>query len=623
MIKNKFLFTFADASTLEIDDSRIVQPGIDLVARGTSDGILQIGGAKCSENNLVFDNEDGYFDDYDFDGANYIIYFKDSDDSDYVRKGVFNIDSATKQSTILNITAFDNMIKFESPFIEVDVTAPISCKNLLIAIGNHCGVPLSTLTFSNQDYVIERLPTSKTITNRQMVAHIAQIVCKCAMMNELGGLILDWYKPEPRIISGNGETDIISGNGKTDIISGNATGYGYHQSLWQGAEVANNDIIVTGIEVKAQGVESDYGETSFYGSEGYVLSISDNPLITEGKSQEVADFIGSVMVGFKFRIFKGSVKSTYKLNIGEPLYFKHKGKIVQSYYNKMETNVNQNTEIQFTAATPFKQLTDKADPDTTYLKKAEEIVKKYTSSMEEQQAMVTSLLALNLGMFTSTDKGPDGSMVYYAHEKPERSESMIIWKFTINARAVSTDGGQTWNAAQDANGNLTAQAIYASLIVAEMIKVGSALGGFTISDEGLTSTFTETFGPFTQDDKDRLTGIVLGTITPIESDYDKYDITRDGLLNSLDILYMTRIMNEIDGPTATYDIIINSKKPKEMIKLIRTGGGAGAGVSNTTILGAGVVSSSYIYATGAPSGSFTTADGKTITVTDGIITNIN
>lgn len=68
--------------------------------------------------------------------------------------------------------------------------------------------------------------------------------------------------------------------------------------------------------------------------------------------------------------------------------------------------------------------------------------------------------------------------MFYLHNKPTLEESMTIWKMTADAFAVSTDGGKTWNAGLDSEGNAVVNVLSAIGIQFDWARGGVlSLGG--------------------------------------------------------------------------------------------------------------------------------------------------
>lgn len=114
-----------------------------------------------------------------------------------------------------------------------------------------------------------------------------------------------------------------------------------------------------------------------------------------------------------------------------------------------------------------------------------------TAAYKIAEQQLTSLLAQSFGIFKTEEVLEDGSTIAYLHDKPTLADSTNIWKMTGDAMAVSSDGGQTWNAGVDAEGNaiyniLSAIGIEADWIRADNLSAISAnLGGWQIDEAGI------------------------------------------------------------------------------------------------------------------------------------------
>lgn len=93
------------------------------------------------------------------------------------------------------------------------------------------------------------------------------------------------------------------------------------------------------------------------------------------------------------------------------------------------------------------------------------------------------------------------------------------------------------------------------------------IGGFDITENGLTKSFQKTWGPFTEADLIRVQDIILGFIELTQADLDKYDIDGSGHLNGLDMFDMNRMRLGYDPYTVQYTITLNTQDMREMIVL--------------------------------------------------------
>lgn len=109
---------------------------------------------------------------------------------------------------------------------------------------------------------------------------------------------------------------------------------------------------------------------------------------------------------------------------------------------------------------------------------------------------LTQLMTNSFGLYKSEERLEDGSTVYYMHDLPELSKSKTIWKMTADAFAVSTDGGKTWTAGMDSDGNAVVTILSAVGVKSEWLDVdnlsaiNSNIGGWKIDENGLYKDIT-------------------------------------------------------------------------------------------------------------------------------------
>lgn len=154
-------------------------------------------------------------------------------------------------------------------------------------------------------------------------------------------------------------------------------------------------------------------------------------------------------------------------------------------------------------------------------------------------------------------------------------------------------------------------------------------GEITTSSFNITGSVTKYASDYSQADVARMNSIILGNITATADDYEKYDLDGDGLITIADLILCQKfVQGTLQSKTFDTSIKIGAGNEKEIVKLKNVAMGAES-VRATNIVGKNcvygklyrVLTSENEFVTGT-SGSFTTADGKTITVTNGIITAI-
>lgn len=164
---------------------------------------------------------------------------------------------------------------------------------------------------------------------------------------------------------------------------------------------------------------------------------------------------------------------------------------------------------------------------------------------------------------------------------------------------------------------------------------GSTIIGSTISADG--SVYYKASN-YNEDDVIRCNKIMLGSVTPNESDYLKYDINGDGSISINDLAIIDRMVQGTSGDySKNVSLVINPANKSGLIVAYENGemglrigrNGIRAKSLNTNRLDSDDVFSKRFLTTDSGgssfigvSGTFTTSDGKTVKVANGIIWQI-
>ena len=114
-----------------------------------------------------------------------------------------------------------------------------------------------------------------------------------------------------------------------------------------------------------------------------------------------------------------------------------------------------------------------------------ETVDQSLDAYDVKLAQMNELAANTLGFYYTEEKTEDGSIIAYRHDRPNLSESKIIYKTGIEGFFLSVDGGQTWKAGFDSNGDAVLNILYAIGIQSKWINTR----GFTATDNSGKETF--------------------------------------------------------------------------------------------------------------------------------------
>ena len=518
----KATIVLADSTVLDITEADIVENGLKINDGTSNGGSFQIGAAKINQCTLMLNNIEHKFDAYDFTDAVIMPYIglNLSETIEYLKKGYFVVDEPITAGSIIYLSTLDNMNKFDTPFSDVDQLFPCTNLQLLQAVCLHCGVSLATVSFTNSEHIINRRPSDDAITCREIVAWIAQMAGCFARCNVDGELELKWYDFEVFEIENNiyGGTfddstpytsgDDVDGGNFDDYDSGDTVDGGafdifdrYHHIYALGsATIGTDDVVITGVRVKAMGTESDYGETELFGSNGYVIEISDNPLIQEGNAALIANSVGAKIVGMRFRTCSVTAVSDPSREAGDVAYLTHKNNSYPILITNLSYQIGSLDGISCDAETPSKKQSARFSPQTKTIVEARKIAQQKITAYDLQVQQLTNLIAYGYGMYKSEELQPDGSYKYYMHNKPTIAESSVVWTINSGGLAISTDHGITWGV--DTNGNMLVNVLTAIGINATWINAGEIvgikittqqgkIGPFTMSAIGLASQFMQ------------------------------------------------------------------------------------------------------------------------------------
>lgn len=531
----------SDDTKLVIGNEDIWQGGIQISEMTSNSGNFEIGMCACNQLILKINNTTDKYSDYNFEGAVITLYIglQLSKTVEYIKKGVFTVDLSEQVGSYISLTCLDNTYMLDKPFSNVTINFPCTSLQLLQAVCTYCGLP-TVSTFTNSNFTIQKRPEDEALTCRDIVSYIAQISGCFARCNVNGVLELKWYdigafEQSDNLDGGIFDKDTPYSSGDT-ADGGNFINYNtgdnidggtflqmqrYHHiySLSQ-ATIGTDDVVITGIQVTDS---TETPETVLFGMSGYILAISENPLIqSKSDAQIVADLVGKKMVGMRFRTLSVSAKSDPTIEAGDVAYVSdRKGNSYQTLITSLDFIIRNYMGITCDAETPSKNSSTRYSAVTKSVVKARNEARKEITAYDIAVQQLTNLMVNSFGAFKSEEKLEDGSTIYYMHNKPTRAESQTIWKMTADAFAVSTDGGKTWNAGIDSQGNAVVNVLSAIGINAEWIKVLSTFtvgNNFSVNSDGIL----------------RATNANLtGKITANSGKIGPFDISKQGLMSDI------------------------------------------------------------------------------------------
>lgn len=501
LIKAKI--TFADNTVRQLTGDDIVSCDFD--QQVSSDSSFDIGTAIIGQMTITLNNHDGRFDACDFTKAQFVVWVGKqlSKGTEWIQRGVYTANQPDSYNGTIAISALDNMSKFEKPFrtflasVGALQGANASVRTLLTDMCRHCGVTWADGGDKAFDTKFEYGYVDSNATCRQALAYACQALCVNASITNDGRLRTVWYDSAPFEAESDldgGEFDAAKpyatgvskdGGNFTDYSSGASadggtffTNKGVHRLYaFSNITVNTDDVVITGVRVTERSVtvgsKTTNGGTYTVGAEGYVLDVSNNPLIIPGIGKSVADRIGAKVIGLRFRPFSGKHICVPSLEAGDCAYvIDRKQNAYKTYVTRVKYAVNGGMTVSCGAKSASRNSADNAGASTSAVVKARNELHQELGIRDETIKNLGESLANASGLYHTEAKQPDGSTVYYLHDKPTTGQSQIIYKVTASGIGISTDAGKTYATGLSADGNAVLNRIYAIGINADYLTTG-------------------------------------------------------------------------------------------------------------------------------------------------------
>lgn len=478
-------FTFTDGSTLSIADKDLWSNGFKFEDAVSQSGSFDIGAAIVNKLTLQINNFSGKYTDYIWDGARVVCYIglELSTGIEKIRICTMTVTDAPYQNTaIISLACEDSMRLFDRDYSDSKLSYPATRLQIIQDACEVCGVTLQSTRFDNDDFVIQNRPDDSSITFRQVIAWIAQMGCQWAKSDEYGRLCLGWYEREvPDKFYNLVETPWKDTDGN-DILD--TKGAQIITIMQKGITAIDTneftpwlyDIEITGVKVTEYVENSSQNEAKTYqsGESGYVIEISDNKLIQEGSGEKICQIIADRCVGLKFRPFTTGALTNIAWEAGDTIEISDRnGKQYKSFLTSVALNPGTFEQLECSAKSVSRNKQKQYSLNQQVQAENKKNLRDERTAREKAIEELSNRLAESSGVYTTVEQQPDGSNIYYLHNKPQLSDSDIVWKMTAEAWAVSTDGGQHWNGGMTVDGDVIARILTATGVNADWINTGT------------------------------------------------------------------------------------------------------------------------------------------------------
>lgn len=451
--------TLANGTVLELTEDDF---SIDNNSLVDSAGVnsIPLGVALSRNVQLEIMNDDDHLSDYDFFGAKIRLYltFELSSTTEKVEYGIFTVTQPENYGNVVTIVGYDDMYKADKTF-STSLSFPATAKSLLIDICTSCGILIGNSNFSHNDFQIPSIPSDE-YTYRQVIGFIAMIACGNARIDRTGRLQIISY-------------DFNYNSGSIHELIDN------YNTLTNDT----NDVQVTGVQMTrtvtktttdedGEEVEDEEEETVKVGSDGYVLDL-ENPLV-KGHEETLISWIYDKFKSAKFRGFTMDYISYPLAEFGDKIKVTDwKGRTFYSVLTDVNFVFFGYTTLQNSAESPLRNQSSYSSGNESVIIKNNKLIEREKTNRENAVKKLNESLKNSSGMYSTAEKQPDGSTIYYLHDKPTIAESQNVIKLTAEAIGFSTDGGKTYPYGFTITGEMITRLLYTEGINANYINTGA------------------------------------------------------------------------------------------------------------------------------------------------------
>lgn len=476
--------TLSNGTTLKLGKKDFYLSGNSLVDSADS-GDFPVGVAVEKTASLSLVNDDGRFDGYNFNAARFVIFLNVqlSDRIETIKRGTYIVSKKPATASEISLSLLDKMHNADKAY-DSNLSFPCTVKELLSECCQQCGITLGDAVFPNADFQIQQAPSNATY--RTVIGMCAGIAGGNARIDENdllriitfdktftnmiiydGGAVKNWTNGDD--LDGGTLNPWTAG---TVVDGGTLSNNNYHALFSiQNLQYDVDDVIVTG--VKCVEDETEY----MSGQDGYVITV-DNQLLS-GNAQAGVEAIGNQLIGLRMRPFSCDGIANGYATFGDPVEFiDTKNRVFRSFATNVEFVFGGSTSWSCSAKSAEEDASEFIGEQQAAVEQSKKDIEKKLSAYDIKLKQMNELAANTLGFYYTEEVQADGSTVSYRHDKPTLADSKVIYKTSVDGFFLSVDGGQTWKAGFDSNGDAVLNILYAIGIQSEWINTR----GFTAKD---------------------------------------------------------------------------------------------------------------------------------------------
>lgn len=537
--------TLSNGTVLHLEPKDFMIGGCSIEDK-TTDGKFGVGFVIGKTLTIKIANHDERFSKYDFYQSIinlYVALVLDDGSIEKIRKGVYYTVVPETPGDIIEISAVDGMYRLDKDYASSTTVYPATLQKIITDVCLDCGIPIGFTQFDNMSYTVKEKPEKATY--RQVMSWACQIAGYNARIDSAGYMRLIWYNtnmldaynyiggdfktyPHDTIVDGGGFKDYSA---NTIISGGDFANMPEHIFRVKSLEVHTDDVQITGVRVIGEDEKK-----SIFGEEGYLIEINGNPFVNR-KESTVAKYLGQRMIGMVFRPFSAEI-------LNNPLYEPFevarvsdaKGNVYYTLINSISYKIGGYTSVACEAEDPTRNGSMYYSQAAQAVVEARRNVDKQISIYDKAVQNMNELAANTMGLFREQELQSDGSYIYFESTKPITVDENGICRFEPGSTVykkqgegffVSRDGGLSYAAGFDSQGNAVLNVLYAIGIVCDWIRGGTlSLGGLN-NTNGLLSILDDSGKQVGRWDKDGISvlkGIISGALIEVGGSDNSYGV---------------------------------------------------------------------------------------------------
>ena len=486
-------FVLDDGTILHLTNADLWQGGLTIEVAVSTEESIDVGSTIINQCTIILDNINEQFDAYDFAGAKVTVSIgleipgeNNTSNIERFQKGIFTVDSVMYDSSLVTLTCLDNMVRFDQPIDKSLLTFPTNLRSLVNRV---CqirsvtdGIDYDTLPMWNMTIAALDNGTD-TLTYRDVIAWAAQVNGMNARINRMGELKFMWYdrstlEVDDSLIGTEIDPEYLltdhSGEDEEVVMTQDYVGLLLNYPIFNllhgiySINAAKIDTVITGVKVVVRNDIADQNalDERVRGTDEYMIVIENNGLVNADNADAVADAVAAQVIGMRFR------KANY-MHIGYPTM--EAGDIAFIYDGKNRLYRTLVSGTTFTSGDQQNTYSAGQTPSVNAISRYSESTKNFVKTKQLTDKTFNSLqerIVNSSGLYTTEESDGQGGTIYYMHDRPQLSQSMIIWKMTAEAWGVSTDGGETYKYGMTVDGDTIVRILSAEGISADWIESG-------------------------------------------------------------------------------------------------------------------------------------------------------